>query len=199
MNRAQVLAKVSIFSLMATEDLARLAKRTVYHRYGQGEVIIREGEPGRRLFILVSGQVEVIKNWGSRKERRLRTLGPFSYFGEMALIDDLVRSASVVALEDTQTLSLDQRNLRREIENSPALATALLRMLSKRIRAIEMSMIRSLGDFLPICSMCKRIREEGNLWKPMEEYIQDHYEAEFSHSICPDCSRKLYPEFQPGH
>lgn len=199
MNKSDFLARVSIFSLMKMEDLQRLAKRAESHWFHQGDVIIREGDSGKQLFIILSGQVEVIKGLGSQKEKNLRTLGPFSYFGEMALIDDQVRSASIIAKKDTRILSLDQWNLHQEIEKYPSLAIELLQMLSKRIRAIEKTMIDSLGTLLPVCSNCKRIREDNNSWIPMDEYIKDHYDSEFSHSICPDCSRRLYPEFHTDH
>jgi CRP-like cAMP-binding protein len=189
------LSKVSIFSLMKKEDLERIAKKTQHHFFHKGEVIIREGGRDRRLFIIISGEVEVIKGLGSKKERHLRTLGPHSYFGEMSLIDDLVRSASVVAKGDTQILSLDQWNLHKEIEKYPAMAFELLQMLSRRIRTIEKSMINMLGALLPICANCKKIRESNGTWTPIEEYITDRSEAEFSHSICKECAEKLYPEF----
>jgi len=68
-------------------------------------------------------------------------------------------------------------------------------MLSRRIRAIEKSMINTLGAYLPVCANCKNIREVDGLWTPIEEYIADHSETEFSHSICPECLKKLYPEY----
>ena len=194
-NEVDFLCKVSIFSLMKKEDLERLAKQTQHHFFHKGEVIIREGGRDRRLFIIISGEVEVIKGLGSKNERHLRTLGPHSYFGEMSLIDDLVRSASVVAKGDTQILSLDQWNLRKEIEKYPVMAFELLQMLSRRIRTIEKSMINMLGALLPICANCKKIRESNGTWTPIEEYITDRSEAEFSHSICQECAEKLYPEF----
>ena len=54
--------------------------------------------------------------------------------------------------------------------------------------------IRILEGFLPICASCKKIRHEEK-WDQIERYISDHSLAQFSHSICPDCRKKLYPEF----
>lgn len=54
--------------------------------------------------------------------------------------------------------------------------------------------VELLEGLLPVCSRCHRIRNEGGGWEPMESYIQDRSTIEFSHSICPDCSRELYPE-----
>lgn len=56
--------------------------------------------------------------------------------------------------------------------------------------------IKILEGFLPVCANCKKIREENN-WKQMESYITEHSLAKFSHSICPDCLQKLYPEIEP--
>jgi transcriptional regulator with GAF, ATPase, and Fis domain len=54
--------------------------------------------------------------------------------------------------------------------------------------------LKVLRGFLPICSVCKKIRDDAGYWQRIEEYIQDHSEAQFSHGICPDCKVKLYPE-----
>lgn len=54
--------------------------------------------------------------------------------------------------------------------------------------------IKTLRGIIPICSHCKQIRDDKGLWKKMEEYIHAHSGARFSHSICPDCARKHYPE-----
>ncbi len=56
-----------------------------------------------------------------------------------------------------------------------------------------LSEVKKLSGFLPICSSCKKIRDDEGYWQQVENYISDHSEALFSHSICPDCMRKLYP------
>ena len=54
--------------------------------------------------------------------------------------------------------------------------------------------IKILSGFLPICSSCKKIRDDQGYWNQIEAYIRDHSEAEFSHGICPECAKKLYPD-----
>lgn len=54
--------------------------------------------------------------------------------------------------------------------------------------------IKTLSGLLPICASCKKIRDDKGYWNRIETYISDHSEAEFSHSICPECTKKLYPE-----
>jgi hypothetical protein len=57
--------------------------------------------------------------------------------------------------------------------------------------------VTRLSGLLPICASCKKIRNDEGYWQQIESYIQDHSEAEFTHGICPDCSRSLYPEIRP--
>jgi hypothetical protein len=59
--------------------------------------------------------------------------------------------------------------------------------LYKRIRVLE--------GFIPICAKCKKVRSTEDQWEQMEKYITQHSLAKFSHSICPDCSKQLYPDF----
>ncbi len=57
--------------------------------------------------------------------------------------------------------------------------------------------VRTLHGILPICSNCKRIRDDQGCWTQVEDYVRDRTEAEFSHGFCPECMKKLYPEFEP--
>ena len=54
--------------------------------------------------------------------------------------------------------------------------------------------VKTLGGMLPMCASCKKIRDDKGYWTQVEAYIQDHSEAQFSHGICPECAKKLYPE-----
>lgn len=79
--------------------------------------------------------------------------------------------------------------------------------ISKRIKAEDakadliddlqaaLDKVNVLGGLLPICASCKKIRDDKGYWNQIEIYIRDHSEAEFSHGICPDCAKKLYPDF----
>ena len=58
-----------------------------------------------------------------------------------------------------------------------------------------LSEIQTLRGILPICANCKKIRDDKGYWNQIEAYISDHSEAQFSHGICPDCAKELYPEF----
>jgi YesN/AraC family two-component response regulator len=58
--------------------------------------------------------------------------------------------------------------------------------------------IKTLQGILPICSFCKKIRDDKEVWTQLENYISEHTDARFSHSFCPDCARKMYPKYFPG-
>jgi len=58
--------------------------------------------------------------------------------------------------------------------------------------------VKQLSGLLPICASCKKIRDDKGYWTQIEAYVRDHSEAEFSHGICPECEKKLYPEFTGG-
>jgi PAS domain S-box-containing protein len=61
-----------------------------------------------------------------------------------------------------------------------------------------LSKVKTLSGMLPICASCKKIRDDKGYWQKLETFVHEHSDAEFSHSICPDCIRLLYPEFAPA-
>jgi CheY-like chemotaxis protein len=70
----------------------------------------------------------------------------------------------------------------------------------ENVRLIEelqaaLAEVKTLQGFIPICSSCKKIRDDSGFWQQIEKYIQERSDAKFSHSICPDCAKKLYPDF----
>jgi len=69
--------------------------------------------------------------------------------------------------------------------------------LAQRNKQLQkaLSEIKQLKGIIPICASCKQIRDDEGFWHQVESYVRDHSEAEFSHSICPECMKKLYPEF----
>ena len=73
--------------------------------------------------------------------------------------------------------------------------TASKNLIAKLQEALDQ--INVLSGLLSICASCKRIRDEHQTWQPLESYIQAHSEAKFSHGVCPDCLRKLYPDYYP--
>lgn len=94
------------------------------------------------------------------------------------------------------TKPFDETNLRFAVE----IAIYKAKIEAEREQLIvqlqeALAKVKTLSGFLPICANCKKIRDDKGYWNQIEAYIRDHSEAEFSHGICPDCAKKLYPEF----
>ena len=73
----------------------------------------------------------------------------------------------------------------------------LLNKLSKTVESLQNALreVKVLRGFLPICSFCKKIRDDDGYWSQVEDYIKDRSDADFSHGICPDCMKVHYPEY----
>jgi hypothetical protein len=95
--------------------------------------------------------------------------------------------------------TLDMIHFFEEIAASIGVALLRKQAREERERLIAelqkaLSEVNKLSGLLPICASCKKIRDDKGYWNQIESYIRDHSEAEFSHGICPDCAKKLYPE-----
>lgn len=83
----------------------------------------------------------------------------------------------------------------RDITDAKRMEKEREQLIDKLQNAIDKA--RMLSGLLPICASCKKIRDDQGYWKQIENFISEHSEAEFSHSICPDCVRRLYPDLLP--
>ena len=104
--------------------------------YKDGEVIIRQGESGNCMYIIQSGEVEVIRD-NNGKEVRLALRKEGDFFGEMALFSRELRSATIRALGDARILTVDRKNLLNSIQKDPSLAFRIIETLSKRVRDLS--------------------------------------------------------------
>ncbi len=109
--------------------------------YGEGEIIVRQGEIGDCMYVIQSGKVEVVKEEGG-KEIRLAELGAGDFFGEMALFEKDVRSATVRPLGEVRVLTVDKKMFLRKIHDDPSLAFRIMRKMSERIRELNNELMR---------------------------------------------------------
>lgn len=130
------LKKVSIFSDLSPKELQLLAANARERTFAAGETVIRQGDTGVGLFVILGGKVRVIQQSGGT-ERELGVYGKDAVLGEMALLDDLPRTATVVASEPTQVLIIPVWDFRAALRENPDIALKLLAVLSKRLRAAE--------------------------------------------------------------
>jgi hypothetical protein len=137
MERLLALRQVDLLAQLSLEQLEAVAQLTEEGEYLAGEQIVREGEAGDRLYLLLEGSVRVVKGYGTPQALELRTLQAVDYFGEMAVLADEPRSATIVAASPARLLSLDGESLRELIREHPDISFSIFRVLTGRLRAAE--------------------------------------------------------------
>ncbi len=130
----EVLKSFPLFADLSEEDLEDIEKIVHKKSFSKGEIILYQFDPGDSLYIISRGKVKVVLFSRDGKEVLLSTLGPGEFFGEMALLDGLPRSASVVATEDSELLVLKRKDFIELIRNHPEIALRILTIMSKRLR-----------------------------------------------------------------
>ena len=134
---AEFLGYVPILQRLALEERRALAALVREQRVPRGGLIVRQGDPGDALFIVRSGMVKVTVVGDDGREVILGTLGPTAHFGELALVDGQPRSAHVLAMEPTALYVLRRDDFRRQVEQMPRVAWALLEEISRRLREAD--------------------------------------------------------------
>jgi hypothetical protein len=133
MEKITFLKESPFFATLPLEELYHVALSIEEESVKEGTTVIREGTKGDKMYIVVSGELEVKKEGGPR----FAVLGEKQVFGDMALLDDEPRSASVVALENVHLLSLQRSSLERILRRYSSIAFNMMRILSRRLREAQ--------------------------------------------------------------
>lgn len=133
-SRAQApsaLPAIPLFSSLTADELQRVIEGVELREFEAGQTIVRQGDPGVALFVIVHGRVQVVVEGPPRLPQA--TLGEGAFFGELALLTDFPRSATVEALEPTQLLEISRDLIARVIAESPDVLKVLLRFFRDRM------------------------------------------------------------------
>lgn len=136
-TRVLQLEKVELFSgisRVALNELASLMKEVTFKK---NSLVITQGDRTRSLFIITSGRMKVYASDEDGSQTIFTFLGPDSFFGELSLLDDAPRSASVIAVEESRALSLSHQNFSNFLSQHPEISTSLFKALTKRIRSMD--------------------------------------------------------------
>ncbi len=128
----QDLERIWLFSGCSAPDLRRIRKVLTQVVVPAGTLLVEEGQPGLLFFIVEEGEATVRRN-----RRRVATLGPGHFFGELSLLDDAPRAASVTSDTEMTLLVLRQRDFQKVLRATPSIARRLLDSLAGRLRASE--------------------------------------------------------------
>jgi CRP/FNR family cyclic AMP-dependent transcriptional regulator len=131
-----MLEIVPLFDGLSPEALAKIESRAVTRNYPRNAVVISEGDEATSMFIIVSGSVKVYHTEADGKETILNSQGPGQHFGELALVDDAPRSASVMTQEPARLLVLSKAAFREVLEESPEVGYHLVQALARQVRRL---------------------------------------------------------------
>jgi CRP-like cAMP-binding protein len=131
------LKRIEIFGDLSINELAAVASVTKEAAFDEGQRVFIEGERGDTLYLVLDGDVAVIKNCNTEKEIELDSIGAGEYFGEMALFTDDRRSATIRVKTTARFLNLHRRELHAIVSEYPQIALHVCRVLSMRIRRLH--------------------------------------------------------------
>ncbi len=140
----RTLAAVPLLSRLSARQRVRLARLATTRSYRPGSVIVRQGDTSMALYVVLSGGVRIERQSDAGGGAvQVAQVGPAGYFGEMGLIDDQPRAATVVALEPTECALLAKWDFQNELRDDPEIALALLPVLTQRIRDLDERLARA--------------------------------------------------------
>ena len=131
MQVIEILRKIKLFSELNNSELLKLSRICQKVNFKKGDIIFEAGEPGDALFVIYEGEVEVVKPGKKEEpEQILAEFGPGEIFGEMALIEELPRSATVRAKEDARLLRIPREYFFRLLQQEPGIALKIYKAIS---------------------------------------------------------------------
>ncbi len=132
-----MLRSVPLFASFSEEPLRMLTTVVTRRSVTRGTIIMAAGDPTDSLYIVLSGRLKVMMSDADGKEVILTILGPGEFFGEMGLIDDAPRSASVIAIEPCELLAITRRDFRKCLAENVEMSMAVMRGLVRRLREAD--------------------------------------------------------------
>lgn len=135
------LSDIGLFGGLDEATIAEFVQRLPVLRLAPGDVVFREGDAGRELFVLLQGEMEVIKHSKTQRESRVAIFGPGDWFGEMSILDIMPRSATVRALAPSRVLKMSAHDLeqlyRRDLKAYSIVVLNVAREMSRRLRVAD--------------------------------------------------------------
>lgn len=133
-DTARFLERVPLFQNLNHRQIEILAKRMVEREFPAGATIVTQGQGGEGLFVVAVGKAEAIRERRDGERVTVNQFGPTDFFGELALLDDGPRTASVVAIEPTRCMVLSRWDFLAEVRRDAEMAVLILQELAKRFR-----------------------------------------------------------------
>jgi len=129
---------VPIFADLPKETIIKIENIGSKKKYGKDEPILLEEDAGNALFVILSGKVKVSRSSNDGREVILTILGETDFFGEMAILDGLARSANVISIEDSEVFLIQRNDFLQLLHDHPEISIILLQELTSRLRNADM-------------------------------------------------------------
>ena len=133
----EAVAAIPFFSPLKADERKKLADEATLHVFNEGEMIIREGDPGRSIYVILDGQVRVFTRDHHGEELELAVLGASQFFGEMSFLTGKPRSGSVMALDTSVIVELSYTSMRRVVKEHPTVKKVLVEYYQQRLGSTE--------------------------------------------------------------
>jgi CRP/FNR family transcriptional regulator, cyclic AMP receptor protein len=127
-EKAELIRNVPLFTRVSRADIKEIAKLADEIDLREGKEMTREGHPGREFFVLLEGTADVKRN-----SRKINTLGPGDFFGEIALVSREPRTATVIATSPIRALVITDRSFRRLLDDSPQVKDRVMEAMAERL------------------------------------------------------------------
>jgi CRP/FNR family transcriptional regulator len=145
----ELLARVPLFSELATGELDRISRVAVPRSFPAGVRVFHEGDRSDACYLVRSGDLRVTREHPDGRAIALATLGPGDLFGELAMLDGEARSASVETLSDVELLALPAADVRRLLAEHPEISVKLIAALTRRLRETNERVARQSFQTVP--------------------------------------------------
>jgi CRP-like cAMP-binding protein len=133
-DTVRFLHQVPLFQGLNNRQIKKLAERFIERHYAAGQSMVTQGQGGEGIFIIVSGKAEAIRARADGEQVIVNTFGPTDFFGEMALLDDGLRTATVRAVEACDCLALTRWDFLGILKDDADMAVTILQELARRFR-----------------------------------------------------------------
>src|ERR1700722_10662897 len=130
----ELLGRVPVFSTLEHDDLERIAQLAVPRTFEPGQIVFREGDASDTCYVVRAGRARAVREHPDGRTITLATFGPGDIFGELAMFEDELRSATVEALEQTSVVAVLGPDMRRLMAEHPQISMRLVIALGRRLR-----------------------------------------------------------------
>ena len=160
--------------------------------YADGELIVRQGEAGDCMFTLQDGRLEVLVHQEGHEDKRVSIMEKGAIFGEMAIFEREVRSATVRALGTARVLTIDKKTFLRRVQADPSIAFNLARLLCNRIRKLSAELAGlKIGDVVGVTLVAKDGAGQSGASQTRYVFVSPHSVAASDYARMSDLQRSL--------